>query len=161
VRTFYLLELTHYIYATLIIKSEPKQSDMWTNIIHHIASVILISSSYCLSYYRIGTTLLVLTDLSDPLLEFGKISLYSGKQKVADYCFILFGSYFIITRLIVFPYAIFYPASHQIGVVPLGLEMNILLGVLQLTFLLWSKIILGIGLNLALGKSAEDTRDEE
>jgi len=134
---------------------------MWQMILHHFVSFILLTWSYCISYYRIGVTLLVLTDLADPFLEFAKVMKYIGFQKVTDYLFILFAVYFLITRVILYPYIIIYPVVEYLDVLPYGIGFVILLGVLQLIFYFWSFLILAIGFNLAMGKGADDTRDEE
>jgi len=163
IRSFYMMQMGHYFYSTLVIRTEPKLSDMWQMIFHHVVSVVLLTSSYCVSYHRIGITLTVLTDISDPFLEAGKISNYLKYPKICDGFFALFAFFFLSTRTFIYPFAILIPA-YQGTIVedrPYGIYFNFWLILLQIMFWRWSYIIMNIVYKVVSGKGATDTREEE
>jgi len=159
-RTYYMLEIAHYIYATATIFWEPKQTDLWQMLLHHVATLILLFGSYSIACYRIGAMLLLITDFTDPILEMAKINIYGGCQTLGDHLFTLFGVSFIILRLLVYPYAIVYPAIYAWDHVPYAKYLIPFLWILQLIFIYWCYVILSIAYKMAMGEAASDIREE-
>jgi len=108
---------------------------------------------------------LILTDISDPLLESAKIVKYMGFNQIADILFILFSTVFLTTRMVIYPAFVVYPAYTAVYTgnlaLPFGGFLFPFLIILQILFLYWSSIILKIGLDLMLGRGAKDTREED
>lgn len=106
--------------------------DFKEQIIHHVATIILISFSWFANYIRAGTLIMALHDSSDYLLEVGvspspavtscapvlcplpssrplpsqsaKMFNYAGWRNTCNNIFIVFAAVFIITRLVILPF---------------------------------------------------------
>eukprot|EP01125_Pyxidicula_operculata_P010655 TRINITY_DN3507_c0_g1_i1.p1 TRINITY_DN3507_c0_g1~~TRINITY_DN3507_c0_g1_i1.p1 ORF type:complete len:315 (+),score=41.89 TRINITY_DN3507_c0_g1_i1:33-977(+) len=167
VRALYLLQLSHYTYSIICIFWEPKQSDFLQMIIHHVTALLLIGASYAVGFYRVGLTVLIITDTADPLLELGKIVLYSGYTKVADLIFIVFAVVFITTRIVIYPYLVLYPCwfysvTEKLGLIPGWHFFYALLLVLYALFIMWTWLILQMAVKLQKGEGlGDDIRNEQ
>lgn len=82
VKFYYKLGFSAYAFASLSIFFEPKQKDFVVMVAHHMVTLVLITLSYLWPYYRVGTAILFLHDLSDPVMELAKMALYAGRTKV-------------------------------------------------------------------------------
>ncbi|KAG2470371.1 ATS17 metalloproteinase, partial [Polypterus senegalus] len=78
--------------------------DFKEQIIHHLATIILLSFSWCANYARIGTLVMITHDASDILLESAKLFHYAGWKDICDAIFVCFAVVFIVTRLVIFPF---------------------------------------------------------
>ncbi|NXS54313.1 CERS2 synthase, partial [Brachypteracias leptosomus] len=68
---YYMIELSFYWSLLFSIASDVKRKDFKEQIIHHVATIILISFSWFANYIRAGTLIMALHDSSDYLLEVG------------------------------------------------------------------------------------------
>uniref|UniRef100_A0A8C3GGF8 TLC domain-containing protein n=1 Tax=Cairina moschata TaxID=8855 RepID=A0A8C3GGF8_CAIMO len=120
--------------------------DFKEQIVHHAATIFLISFSYCANYIRIGTLVLVIHDASDCFLEPTKIFNYMKWKKTCDSLFMIFAAVFLISRLIIFPYTVLYNTyyySMEIFQPFFGYYfVNALLITLQLLHIFWSCLII-------------------
>ncbi|XP_012697460.1 ceramide synthase 2 [Clupea harengus] len=105
---YYMIELSFYAALLFSVASDVKRKDFNEQIVHHVATILLISFSWCVNYIRAGTLIMLLHDSSDYLLESAKMFNYAGWRNACNYIFILFAAVFIITRLIIFPFGIMY-----------------------------------------------------
>jgi ceramide synthetase len=55
-------------------------------------------------FFRIGTVILLIHEVSDPFMEIAKMFFYLNYKQAADIFFALFAIVFIITRNLIFPY---------------------------------------------------------
>ncbi|XP_036761117.2 ceramide synthase 2 isoform X2 [Manis pentadactyla] len=171
--TFYLIA---FIAGMAVIVDKPWFYDMkkvWEGypiqdfkeqIIHHVATIILISFSWFANYIRAGTLIMALHDSSDYLLESAKMFNYAGWKNTCNNIFIVFAIVFIITRLVILPFWIL----HCTVVYPLELYpaffgyyfFNSMMGVLQMLHIFWAYLILRMAHKFITGKLVEDERSD-
>jgi len=156
------METGHYVYALMVIPLEPKQKDKVIMFIHHLSALLLLIGSHCNSYCRVGIVVLLITDISDPILEGAKAFQYMGYQTVADVGFNFFAFIFLVFRNILFPYAVLIPAfGPMCSSLPGTNILKVLIIILQCLFFYWSYMILNIAINMIAGRGAVDIRDDE
>ncbi|NXY47568.1 CERS4 synthase, partial [Ceuthmochares aereus] len=143
---YYLLELSFYCSLVFTLPFDVKRKDFKEQIIHHAATIFLISFSYCANYIRIGTLVLIIHDASDCFLEPTKIFNYMKWKKTCDSLFVVFSAVFLISRLIIYPYTVLYNTyyySMEIFQPFFGYYfVNVLLITLQLLHVFWSCLII-------------------
>jgi hypothetical protein len=106
---YYHIELGSYIHQ--LIFSEVHHSDFLEMTAHHIITILLIVTSYITNFWRVGTSILLLHDMADVILEGAKVLNYTsrapGRKWIKDYLvdpgFGLFTVTFFITRLYLYP----------------------------------------------------------
>ncbi|VFV47074.1 lag1 longevity assurance homolog 2 [Lynx pardinus] len=161
---YYMIELSFYWSLLFSIASDVKRKDFKEQIIHHVATIILISFSWFANYIRAGTLIMALHDSSDYLLESAKMFNYAGWKNTCNNIFIVFAIVFIITRLVILPFWIL----HCTVVYPLELYpaffgyyfFNSMMGVLQLLHVFWAYFILRMAHKFITGKLVEDERSD-
>jgi len=165
VHIYYVVTLAQYIHASVIIFWQPKQSDFIEMLIHHFVTIVLIVFSYVGSYWQIGATLIIFTDISDPVMELAKIFLYGGYLRIADVCFAAFSALFIFTRVIMFPkhcilVAIYkYDTINDGQVIPFYGLLSAFILILYAIFLYWTFLILKIAGGIIF-KGGDDSRKD-
>ncbi|KAG8509236.1 Ceramide synthase 2 [Galemys pyrenaicus] len=161
---YYMIELSFYWSLLFSIASDVKRKDFKEQIIHHVATIILISFSWFANYIRAGTLIMALHDASDYLLESAKMFNYAGWKNMCNNIFIVFAAVFIVTRLVILPFWI----MHCTLVYPLDLYpaffgyyfFNAMLGVLLLLHVFWAYLILRMAHKFVTGKLVEDERSD-
>lgn len=162
---YYMIELGFYVSLLFSVASDVKRKDFKEQIVHHLATIMLISFSWCVNYIRAGTLIMLVHDASDYLLESAKMFNYAGWRKTCNYIFILFAAVFIITRLVIFPFWII----HCTWVYPVTIYppffgyyfFNGLLFVLQCLHIFWAVLILRMAFKFLPGnKIVEDERSD-
>lgn len=106
---YYQIELGCYIHQ--LFWTEVKRSDAMEMILHHLATIALVVTSYLTNFTRVGASILLLHDVADVFLESAKfinyISLANKGQawlrSLCDGLFVCFASTFFVTRLYFFP----------------------------------------------------------
>ncbi|XP_069014113.1 ceramide synthase 2-like [Embiotoca jacksoni] len=163
---YYMLELGFYGSLLLRISADIKRKDFKEQVIHHLATIFLLSFSYCANCIRIGTLVMLLHDSSDILLESAKMFNYgTGWRKTCDTLFVVFAVVFLVTRLVIFPTKIIHTT------LVLSMEMfepfagyylfNVLLMVLQALHIFWASLILRMIYKFLNGKMEKDERSDE
>nr|XP_009666020.1 PREDICTED: ceramide synthase 2 [Struthio camelus australis] len=161
---YYMIELSFYWSLLFSIASDVKRKDFKEQIIHHVATIILISFSWFANYIRAGTLIMALHDSSDYLLESAKMFNYAGWRNTCNNIFIVFAAVFIITRLVILPFWI----MHCTVVYPLDLYpaffgyyfFNFMMVVLQSLHIFWAYLIIRMAQKFITGKVVEDERSD-
>ncbi|XP_062321941.1 ceramide synthase 2 [Osmerus eperlanus] len=163
---YYMIELGFYGSLVVSVASDVKRKDFREQIIHHVATILLISFSWCVNYIRAGTIIMLLHDTSDYFLESAKMFNYAGWKNTCNYIFILFAAIFIITRLVIFPFWIMY----WTWVYPLTLYppffgyyfFNSLMLTLQCLHIFWAILIIRMAVRfLTSNETVEDERSDK
>ncbi|NWH61679.1 CERS2 synthase, partial [Geococcyx californianus] len=181
---YYMIELSFYWSLLFSIASDVKRKDFKEQIIHHVATIILISFSWFANYIRAGTLIMALHDSSDYLLEVSplptapaasrvpfpphpapspqsaKMFNYAGWRNTCNNIFIVFAAVFIITRLVILPFWI----MHCTVVYPLDLYpaffgyyfFNFMMAVLQSLHVFWAYLIIRMAQKFITGKARGD-----
>ncbi|NXV72155.1 CERS4 synthase, partial [Atlantisia rogersi] len=162
---YYLLELSFYWSLVFTLPFDVKRKDFKEQIVHHAATIFLISFSYCANYIRVGSLVMVIHDASDCFLEPTKIFNYMKWKNTCDSLFMIFSAVFLISRLVIFPYTVLYNTfyySMEIFQPFSGYYfVNALLTILQLLHVFWSYLIIRMVYKFILqGTMEKDMRSD-
>ena len=85
-KTYYSAGFGLYLFGCVSIFWEVEQSvlDIGIMLVHHATTLFLIALSYMYSFHRIGSVILLLHDIADPLMELAKLNLYAGRNSVSN-----------------------------------------------------------------------------
>ncbi|CAK8696075.1 ceramide synthase 2-like [Clavelina lepadiformis] len=163
---YYMLEGGFYISLLFSVMSDVKRKDFNEQIIHHLATIFLITFSYVANFVRIGTLVMAIHDISDIFLEAAKCLHYAKHHVVAESTFTLFAIIFIISRIMVYPYMVMYTTLVKLLWVfepfPGYYFFNFLLMVLQILHLFWASIIVKMAIKMVrTGNVEKDDRSDE
>ncbi|KAJ9563586.1 hypothetical protein OSB04_008746 [Centaurea solstitialis] len=103
---------TYSIFA--LVFWETRRADFGVSMGHHVATLILILTSYICRFLRVGSIVLAIHDGSDVFLEVGKMCKYSGAEGLAGIAFVLFMLSWLILRLIIYPFWILRSTSSEL-----------------------------------------------
>ncbi|XP_029993380.1 ceramide synthase 2 [Sphaeramia orbicularis] len=162
---YYLLEMGFYLSLILSLTFDVKRKDFKEQIVHHIATLTLLSFSWISNYIRIGTLVMAVHDSADILLEGAKVFNYAKWHMTSNTMFVVFTFLFMVTRLVIFPFWLI----HCTWVYPVEefapffgyYFFNIMLLVLQILHLYWAFLITRMLLKLIFSKLDGDDRSDE
>uniref|UniRef100_A0A1A8GPR9 Ceramide synthase 2a n=2 Tax=Nothobranchius korthausae TaxID=1143690 RepID=A0A1A8GPR9_9TELE len=162
---YYVFELGFYLSVVFSLASDVKRKDFKEQIVHHVATILLISFSWLVNYIRAGTLIMLLHDASDYLMESAKMFNYARWKRTCNFIFTVFAVVFIITRLIILPFWII----HTTLVYPLTVHrpffgfcfFNGLMLVLQVLHIFWAVLIVRMVIKFLPGNAiVEDERSD-
>ncbi|KAM3857935.1 ceramide synthase 2-like [Diretmus argenteus] len=163
---YYMIELGFYLSLVVSVAWDVKRKDFKEQIVHHVATILLISFSWLVNYIRAGTLIMLVHDASDYFMESAKMFNYAGWRRTCNFMFTLFAAVFIISRLVVLPFWII----HTTLVYPLTLYppflgfcfFNGLMLVLQCLHIFWAALILRMVVKFLPGNDiVEDERSDK
>ncbi|KRH94521.1 hypothetical protein M153_2230006183 [Pseudoloma neurophilia] len=163
VRAMYIFEFSYYITGIWYLLIEKKMKDFNIMVVHHIATISLIFSSFYYNMFRYGITIMFLHDISDPLLEFAKINIYLKNTKIANLLFSVFGFVFLFMRVILFPSFIILPIIYYSFLYgcKLFFIFSLILSVLFILHILWARIIIKMAHKLFVKEELLQKDDRE
>lgn len=151
----------------MLVLWDTRRNDFWAMLLHHVATVGLVSLSYYLGFLRVGSMIMVLHDPSDIILEVTKMLNYAEWERTSTVMFVVFMGSWFLTRLVYFPFWIVWSTSFEVEQV-LGFKpelytvFNGLLLTLVVLHVYWFAIICNIALQKVLeGKDVADVREAE
>lgn len=163
-KLYYTFELAFYTVEILTIFFEPFKKDFAQMLTHHFVTIILMLLSFTKDKMKYGLVILLLHDLSDPLLEFCKIEHRLKDEMVANVFFIIFMFEFIFLRLFVYPkYILLTIFKETIKGTFKDKQIYIILvclSALQLMHIVWTKYIVQVCIKVLKGENARDTREQ-
>lgn len=150
IRFFYHLELAYYVLGLYFLLTEKKLKDFLIMLIHHIATIFLITASFYFNMFRYGIVIMFIHDISDPIMEGAKFNLYLHNMKIANILFVIFGIVFIIMRIFIYPIFIILPIFYYAYLFncKMFLFFCLTLVILYILHVLWSRIIIKMACKL-------------
>lgn len=113
-KIFYTYQCGFYIYSIVaLLIWETRRKDFHVMMTHHVVSIGLIAFSYVTGFFRIGSVVLALHDVSDIFLESAKLFKYTGVELGASVSFCLFVLSWVLLRLIYFPFWVIRSTSYD------------------------------------------------
>ncbi|XP_062299415.1 ceramide synthase 2 [Scomber scombrus] len=161
---YYILEMSFYGSLLFSVAFDVKRKDFQEQIIHHLATLVLLSFSWCVNYIRIGTLVMLVHDASDVLLESAKLFNYAKWEKTCNTLFVLFAIVFLVTRLIIFPFWLIhctwvYPVQRYPAFFGYYF-FNVMLVVLLCLHIFWAYLILCMIRKFVFGTLTGDERSD-
>uniref|UniRef100_A0A5K3FL78 TLC domain-containing protein n=1 Tax=Mesocestoides corti TaxID=53468 RepID=A0A5K3FL78_MESCO len=157
---------------------DKKRKDSTMMLMHHLVTIMLVYVSYIARYYYHGCIVFFLHDISDAILETGKVCVYINnrggkKRKWGEYCtnvaFFLFTVTWFYFRIYLYPTRLLHASNWCAYIVRntwyprLYLFFNFLLWSLYVMQIIWSCYIVKMCIRLLTGKDkqVEDIRERE
>ncbi|XP_054642292.1 ceramide synthase 5-like isoform X2 [Dunckerocampus dactyliophorus] len=161
----YVAELAFYWSLMFSQFTDIKRKDFFIMLVHHLATIVLITFSYANNMLRAGTLVMCVHDASDIFLEAAKLANYAKYQRLCDGLFVVFSISFFIARLVIFPFWIIHSVlieSWEIaGPYQAWWLFNGLLLVLQTLHVIWFYLIARIAIKAIFkGKVEKDDRSD-
>jgi len=161
---YYILECSFYISLSISLCVDVKRKDFVEMIIHHIATIALITFSYMDNFYRVGSLIIILHDPCDVILQFGKMSKYLKYQRITDTMFVLFTLSWFVSRLVLLPSKIVKAVLFETPLVASKPHVHwvfcSMLITLQILHVVWFYFIIKAIQKVLKGQQATDTRSE-
>ncbi|XP_045168274.1 ceramide synthase 2-like isoform X1 [Mercenaria mercenaria] len=161
---YYMIELSFYWCLVFSMVTEHKRKDFNQMIIHHVATILLMSFSWATNFVRIGTLVLLTHDAADFPMAAAKMMKYSGHKKACEILLGVFIVVWILSRLVYYPFVVIYSATVESSAALDGFAcyyfFNGLLIVLQILHLIWSYMIARIALQKIFKDKLEDVRSD-
>ncbi|XP_008276023.1 ceramide synthase 5-like [Stegastes partitus] len=161
----YVAELAFYWSLMFSQFIDIKRKDFVIMLVHHLATIILITFSYANNMLRAGTLVLCVHDASDIFLEAAKLANYAKYQRLCDGLFVVFSISFFLTRLVIFPFwivhSVLFESWEIVGPYRAWWLFNGLLLVLQTLHIIWFYLIARIAIKAIFkGKVSKDDRSD-
>lgn len=160
---YYMFSLAFYWSVCFSQFFDVKRKDFWQMFTHHIATIMLMSISFVIGIYRIGSLVIIVHDCSDMFLEIMKMAKYVKNQRLLDASFVVFTLVWVVMRLGVYPFwimprTIIDPVSMN-GPFLVYYVLNVLLIILLILNLYWTYLIMTVLLKaVKFGRSDGDCR---
>ncbi|XP_070696182.1 ceramide synthase 5-like [Pempheris klunzingeri] len=162
---YYVAELAFYWSLMFSQFTDIKRKDFIIMLVHHLATILLITFSYANNMLRAGTLVMCVHDASDIFLEAAKLANYAKYQRLCDGLFVMFSISFFLTRLIIYPfwvvYSVLFESWEIVGPYRAWWLLNGLLLVLQVLHVIWFYLIARIAIKAIFkGKVSKDDRSD-
>ncbi|CAL8355583.1 unnamed protein product [Lota lota] len=162
---YYLMEMGFYLSLLLSLSFDVKRKDFKEQVVHHIATLMLLAFSWASNYIRIGTLVMATHDSADILLEGAKILNYAKWKRSADAMFVGFTLLFALTRMVFLPFWLIHCTwVYPVEVYPPFFAyyfFNAILVVLQGLHLYWAVLISQMLYKCLFSKLEGDDRSDE
>lgn len=160
-KVFYMYGMSFYIVEFVSIFIEERKKDFFHLIFHHSVTFALLALSFNRNFIKLGVLILFLHCISDPIFEFCKMEYYMKNYLISNVLFFIFMVVFMALRLLIFPRWLIVASMKALlynGEVDfLSIARIVLLIILQIVHLFWSKCIISIFNKII---NCEDTQDQ-
>ncbi|XP_055330577.1 ceramide synthase 6-like [Paramacrobiotus metropolitanus] len=162
---YYMIPMSFYWSLLISQFFDVKRKDFWQMFAHHVTTILLLVLSWVDNLTRVGTLVLLIHDVADVFLEAAKLARYANRPRLCDALFGVFAIVWIVTRLVIYPYAVVYSAAFE-GCQSVGFcfpaywVFNSLLIMLQVLHFIWTWYILRIAINSLRTGKTDDARSD-
>ncbi|XP_068601687.1 ceramide synthase 5-like [Brachionichthys hirsutus] len=162
---YYVSELAFYWSLMFSQFIDIRRKDFMIMLVHHLATILLITFSYANNMVRAGSLVICVHDASDIFLEAAKLANYAKYQRLCDGLFVAFSMSFFIARLVIYPFWIVYSVLFEsweiMGPYRAWWLLNGLLLLLQVLHIIWFYLIACIAIKAIFkGKVSKDDRSD-
>ncbi|KAF8270956.1 longevity assurance proteins LAG1/LAC1 [Lactarius quietus] len=152
VKLYYLLQISLYVHAVLLLNAEAARKDHWQMMTHHVVTIFLIVASYYYGFTRVGCLIMVIMDWCDIFLPLAKMLRYLSYQIACDVTFVWWMlSWFFGWR----------PERGYWLTKEVHRAFVVLLVLLELIQSVWSYLILGVAYRVLRGEGGDDPRSDD
>lgn len=164
-RFTYFVELSWYIVGIVLLFLDFRRKDFIAMLIHHVATIVMISFSWHVGGVRVGVVVIILHNISDVFLHLAKILNYMDLSVLSHLGLVAFALSFFVLRLVCFPMLIW----ETIKGVPMFVD-GMITGwglIIWLKILLvplhayWFLIIVRLAMRLMSGEDASEAVNSE
>ena len=170
-RCYYLAYGARYVAAMANVLMEHKRKDFWEMQLHHVATILVIVSSYTTGWTRVGAVIMLVLDPADVPLHAAKCAKYVGDargnkryQLAADVLFGIFMLTFFVMRLVMYPYVVWsagFEARKFFTPNAAYYFCVALLCVLLFLQVYWFGLIVKVAHRVVVAGAAEDVRSDD
>ncbi|CAL4084840.1 unnamed protein product [Meganyctiphanes norvegica] len=162
---FYMIGMAFYWAMMFIQVPQPGRKDKIQMIIHHSLTIILMTVSWITNFTRMGTLILLVHEGVDILLQTGKMIRYAkGNPFFTDIVYGTFIVLWLILRVGIFPFwimkSVYYEGNSMFKQTSF-VFFQALLVLLMILNLMWTFIILKVGIQKLLGEEIKDIRSDD
>ena len=167
----YVLQIGFYCYSIpALVFWETRRKDFLASLSHHIATLILLLYSHYLNFTLVGSTVLLLHDCDDVLIELSKIFVYTKQETAKTVCFAIFTLLWISTRVVIYPLHVIRGTlvdslveAGKMGIDPQPHHVifNAMLIFLWILNVYWTYFILRIVYQGLVGSNMTDVREDD
>ncbi|XP_062998250.1 ceramide synthase 3 isoform X2 [Elgaria multicarinata webbii] len=163
---YYMAQMSFYLSLLFTLGVDTKRKDFKAHVVHHLAALCLMFTSWSANYVRLGTLVIIVHDAADYWLEAAKLFNYAKWEKACNVFFVIFSIAFFITRLVLFPFwilraTLYYPTLYTDTLVAAYFVFNVQLLVLQGLHLYWGYFVFNILKKFIFVKNVKDDRSDE
>ncbi|KAJ4860605.1 TLC domain-containing protein [Trichoderma breve] len=166
---YFLTQLAFWLQQMLVVHIEKQRKDYWLTIVHHFATIWLVTASYSYHFTRVGNLTLIIMDVVDLIFPLAKCAKYLGYRKLCDCLFGVFVVIWLTTRHVFFlmsttGWTLLEPFHSPQGMI--CANSSIFFGfftfliALQGLMVIWSYAILKVAVRVLSGKNADDIRSD-
>lgn len=100
---FFMVSMAYFVGDIYTQIFNVKRKDKMAFIIHHVIVIVTLVLAFITHFHRIGTVLLVLSDICTPFFHVGRMCVYTGFYKMSKLLLVCFSLLWFVTRMAIFP----------------------------------------------------------
>ena len=164
---FYIVQISFYMWMTICLAWDVKRKDFYQMGVHHLATLILLITSFNYGCCHIGCLVMLVHDIADPFLELAKMANYTKQEALSTASFVCFFLAFFILRLVLFPFvalqSAWVDAGNHVPTLPPAVYYgcNIFLWLLLVLNIMWAIMIGKVMAKKLCGEKIKDSRSED
>lgn len=106
-KVVYHLQFAQYVSSVLFLlfgwTSRMPQHEKLSLLAHHLVQIFLVGFSYSVSEHRMGSMIMLIHDMSTPLIEASNTARYIGWTEFSNMLYMIYALVYLVTRMVFFP----------------------------------------------------------